>query len=95
MEITQEQAKNMSGWLEKKSQKTFGGYQKRFFKIINGDYITYSEKEEEISKSKVRITIISIDSVEKKEDKKFRFEMKNDDKVYHLKAKTKEAFLPQ
>ena len=91
MEITQEQAKNMSGWLEKKSQKTFGGYQKRFFKIINGDYITYSEKEEEISKSKVRITIISIDSVEKKEDKKFRFEMKNDDKVYHLKAKTKEA----
>ena len=91
MDITQEEAKNMSGWLEKKSQKTFGGYQKRFFKIIKGDYITYSENEEDIAKSKVRITIFSIDSVQKKEDKKFRLIMKNDERIYHLKAKSKEV----
>ena len=91
MDITKEEAMSMSGWLEKKSQKTFGGYQKRFFKIINGEYLTYSEKEADISKSKVKIMLDSIGSVQKKEDKKFRLQMSNEDKMYHLKAKTKEA----
>ena len=82
---------SMSGWLEKKSQKTFGGYQKRFFKIINGQYLTYSEKEADISKSKVKIMLDTIGSIQKKEDKKLRLQMSNEDKMYHLKAKTKEA----
>ena len=90
MEITKDEARNLSGWLEKKSQKTFGGYQKRFFKIVNGQYLTYSEKEADILKSKVRIPIDSIDSVQKKEDKKFRIHMNNEDKMYHFKANTKE-----
>jgi len=91
MDITKEEAMSMSGWLEKKSQKTFGGYQKRFFKIINGEYLTYSEKEADISKSKVKIMIDTIGSIQKKEDKKLRLQMSNEDKMYHLKAKTKEA----
>jgi hypothetical protein len=91
MDITKEESMNMSGWLEKKSQKTFGGYQKRFFKIINGEYLTYSDKEADISKSKVKIMLDFIGSVQKKEDKKFRLQMNNEDKMYHLKAKTKEA----
>ena len=90
-DLTKDEAKNMSGWLEKKSSKTFGGYQKRYFKIMNGEYITYAEKEADISNSKVRITIDSIDSVEKKEDKKFRFQLKNEDRIYHLKAKSKDV----
>ena len=90
-DLTKDEAKNMSGWLEKKSSKTFGGYQKRYFKIMNGEYITYAEKEADITNSKVRITIDSIDSVEKKEDKKFRFQLKNEDRIYHLKAKSKDV----
>ena len=90
MEISQEEAKNMSGWLEKKSPKTFGGYQKRFFKIVDGEYIGYKEKDSEKDDYKGKIQIDSIESVQKKEDNKFRLFMLDDDRTYHLKAKTKE-----
>ena len=90
MEITYEEAKNMSSWLEKKSSKTFGGYQKRFFKIIDGEYLAYKEKDSDKEEFKSKIQIDSIDNVQKKEDNKFRLSMLNEDRTYHLKAKTKE-----
>lgn len=90
MEITYEEAKNMSSWLEKKSSKTFGGYQKRFFKIIDGEYLAYKEKDSDKEEFKSKIQIDSIDNVQKKEDNKFRLFMLNEDRTYHLKAKTKE-----
>jgi hypothetical protein len=39
------EAKSLCGYLEKKSPSLFGGWQKRFFKIIDGKVCTYSEKE--------------------------------------------------
>ena len=84
-----EKAKNFSGWLEKKSNKTFAGYHKRFFRIINGEFIDYQENEK-CSEYKGHIPIEAIVSVQKKEDKKFRILMMNDERILHLKAKTKE-----
>ena len=88
--ISLEEAKKLSGWLEKKSPKTFGGYHKRFFRVIDGEYIIYTEKEKEKSDVRGRLNIDAIAKVNKKDDLKFQVHMSNEDKVYHLKAKTKE-----
>lgn len=45
METSIKEAQSMKGFLEKKSPSLFGGWQKRFFKIIDGVFITYSDKE--------------------------------------------------
>ncbi len=45
MQNSLQEAKSYSGYLEKKSPSLFGGWQKRFFKIIDGRVCTYSEKE--------------------------------------------------
>jgi hypothetical protein len=42
-------ASNFSGFLEKKSPNFMGGWQKRFFKVLEGKLLTYSEKEADIS----------------------------------------------
>ena len=88
--ISLEEAKKLAGWLEKKSPKTFGGYHKRFFRVIDGEYIIYTEKEKEKADVRGRLNIDSIAKVNKKDDLKFQVHMSNEDKVYHLKAKTKE-----
>ena len=90
MQINLEEAKNYSGWLEKKSNKTFAGYQKRFFRIFNGEYIAYYENENDLSNFKGRIPIDSIESIQKKDDKKLLIVIINDERIFHLKAKTKE-----
>ena len=93
MSISLNDAKNYSGWLEKKSNKTFGGYQKRYFRVLEGgNYIAYYESDkDDLSLFKGRILVESIKSLQKKEDKKFRIIMNNEERVYHLKAKNKES----
>ena len=92
MSISLNEAKNFGSYLEKKSNKTFGGYQKRYFRILEGgNYIAYYDKEkDDLNKPKGRIPVDTIKSLQKKEDKKFRIMVKNDERIYHLKAKTKE-----
>ena len=92
MSINLDNAKNFGSYLEKKSHKTFGGYQKRYFRIVEeGNYLAYYDKEKDnINKYKGRIPVDSIKGLQKKEDKKFRIMLKNDERIYHLKAKNKE-----
>ena len=40
-------ALSFSSYLEKKSPSLFGGWQKRFFKILEGRVLTYSDKEKD------------------------------------------------
>ena len=88
--ITLEEAKVFKSWLEKKSPKTFGGYQKRFFRIIDGESIIYTDKDSEKYEVKGRINIDGITNVTKKDDQKFKITMSSEDRTYHLKAKTKD-----
>ncbi len=90
MEITLDEAKKLKSWLEKKSPKTFGGYQKRYFRILDGDSIIYTDKDTDKYEIKGRVNIDTITNVSKKEDTKFRITVSGEDRVYHLKAKTKE-----
>lgn len=60
--------KNFKGVLSKKSPKPLGGWQKRFFRVVEGKVIVYSEKEND-KKPKGHIQISQISkaiSVEKK-----------------------------
>ena len=90
MEITLDEAKKLKSWLEKKSPKTFGGYQKRYFRILDGESIIYTDKDTDKYEIKGRVNIDTITNVSKKEDTKFRITVSGEDRVYHLKAKTKE-----
>ena len=43
--IKYEEAMKYSGWLQKESPGILKNYQKRFFSILNGRFLVYSEKE--------------------------------------------------
>ena len=43
--IKYEDASKYSGWLQKESPGLLKNYQKRFFSILNGRFLVYSEKE--------------------------------------------------
>jgi len=58
-EITLEIAQNFKGYLSKKSPSLFAGYQKRFFKVLDGRLLTYSEKEGAEVKGAIKIELIS------------------------------------
>ncbi len=45
MENSLKEAMSFCGYLEKKSPSFFGGWQKRYFKIVDGRVWTYSDKE--------------------------------------------------
>lgn len=83
-------AKTFKGFLSKDSPSLFGGYQKRFFQIIEGDLnkgepflITYAEKENGQLKGAIPFAQISeINSLSKKE---FCF-LVGDSKTFKLKA---------
>ena len=46
MEIPLEECKKYEGWLKKKSPSFFGGWQKRYFRILDGKLMVYSEKKD-------------------------------------------------
>ena len=58
-EITLETAQNFKGYLSKKSPSLFAGYQKRYFKVLDGKLLTYSEKEGGEAKGAINIELIS------------------------------------
>jgi hypothetical protein len=45
--ISIKDASSYCGYLEKKSPSMFGGWQRRYFKILEGKVLTYSEKEKD------------------------------------------------
>jgi hypothetical protein len=45
--VSMREACSFCGYLEKKSPSMFGGWQKRYFKILEGKVLTYSEKEKD------------------------------------------------
>ncbi len=68
-QINETIASNFSGMLKKKSPKLFAGWQKRFFKVIDGKLLTYSEKEADIS-TKGALEIILITQLKKVGEKR-------------------------
>ena len=70
-QITLREAVSFSGYLEKKSPSMFGGWQKRYFKILEGRVITYAKNEKE-KESKGSINMEDITEV-KTVDKKWYF----------------------
>lgn len=83
MEINFENCSDYSGWLKKKASKIMVGWQKKFFRIIKGKVILYSDKEDD-NNPKGQIMIASISRAEPIEEDKFQFSL--GDKVFHLKA---------
>lgn len=59
----------LCGYLEKKSPSMFGGWQKRYFKIIEGKVLTYSEKEKD-KEFKGSINLVEVSGL-KSTDKKW------------------------
>jgi hypothetical protein len=58
-QINETIASNFSGFLEKKSPKFMGGWQKRHFKVLEGKLLTYSKKEADIdTKGALEINLI-------------------------------------
>ena len=68
--VTLEQAKSLQGYLLKKSPNILKKYQKRFFRIIEGQVIVYTESEDDKT-LKGQIQINQITSIDKDGEKKF------------------------
>ena len=63
---------SFAGYLEKKSTNLLSSYQKRFFEIIDGRYLTYRGKEKD-KDTKAKIDIAGISMPESVEKKVFKF----------------------
>lgn len=60
--ISFNEAAYFSGYLEKKSPSMFGGWQKRFFRILEGKLLTYFEKDSD-KEPKGAIDISSLSNI--------------------------------
>ena len=87
MDISLEECKKYQGYLQKKSPSLFGGWQKRFFKVLDGKVIVYFEKEND-QKAKGTIKLDEISNPEATEDKVFKFTLEQRDFI--LKAESNE-----
>lgn len=63
-DITPKEASNFCGYLKKKSPNLLKGYQKRFFRILEGKILTYF-KSEDCKDPKGLITIENIIDLQK------------------------------
>ena len=87
MEISLEECKKYEGWLKKKSPKLFGGWQKRYFRILEGKLLVYSEKKE--SKDlKGQIPFEHISNPSSKDKTKLQFTLEG--REFILDAETEE-----
>lgn len=88
MDISLEECKKYCGFLKKKSPSLLGGWQKRYFKILEGKVMVYSEKKDE-PKPKGLVKLEDITIPVAAEDKVFKFTLENRDFI--LKAMKKET----
>ena len=87
MDISLEECKKYKGFLKKKSPSLFGGWQKRYFRILDGKVMVYSEKEND-PKPKGHVKLEQISKAEATEDKIFKFTL--DDRDFILQAESNE-----
>ena len=87
MEINFENCSNYSGWVKKKASKVMVGWQKRFFRIIQGKVILYSEKEDD-DNPKGQIMISAINQAVAIDKNQFQLTLGT--KCFHLKTKEPE-----
>lgn len=88
MNLTNEECFNYSGWLKKKSSNILGGWQKRFFKILEGKMMIYSENEND-QKPKGHMLFSDIGKAITTETRIFKFSL--NDRDFLLKAKDEET----
>ena len=86
-EISYEEAKSFSGYLDKKSNSLIAIWQKRYFQILEGKIMIYSEKKGD-SEIKGQINLEQISMPESVDNKVFKFNL--DSKVFILRAKNEE-----
>ena len=84
-EISYEEAMSFAGYLEKKSNSLLALWQKRYFQILEGKIMIYSEKKDD-NQIKGQINLEQISMPESVENKVFKFNL--DSKIFTLKAKT-------
>ena len=90
MEISIEECKSFQGWLKKKSPSLMGGWQKRFFRILDGQLIVYLEKEDD-SKIKGQMKITEISKASNVDKTTFNFQFCGRD--FTLQAENEELCL--
>ena len=83
-EISFEEAKKFAGYLEKKSNGIIAKWQKRYFRILEGKVIVYSEKPEDIE-IKGQFILDQITMPESVEDKIFKFNLESRDFFFRSK----------
>ena len=86
-EISYDEAKCFEGFLEKKSKNLISTWQKRYFHILDGKIMIYSEKKED-SNIKGQLNLELISFPEPHEKKAFKFTL--EDREFILKAKSEE-----
>ena len=82
-EISYEEAKKFSGYLEKKSKSILTKWQKRFFHILEGKIIVYAEKPDDIE-IKGQFIIDQITMPESVDERVFKFSL--EDRDFSFKA---------
>ena len=87
MEISLEECKKYQGYLKKKSPSLLGGWQKRYFKVLDGVVIVYCDNEND-TKLKGQIKLTDISNPIATEDKVFKFTL--EDRDFILKAESNE-----
>ena len=90
MKISLEECKSFQGWLKKKSPSLMGGWQKRFFRILDGQLIVYLEKEDD-SKIKGQMKITEISKASNVDKTTFNFQFCGRD--FTLQAENEELCL--
>ena len=88
MNISLEECKKFEGYLFKKSPKLFKGYQKRYFRILDGKILVYSEKKEDNSTIKGQISLSQITIPQAVDKNVFKFILEG--REFILKAENEE-----
>ena len=86
-EIPYEEAMSFSGYLEKKSESFLAFWQKRYFQILEGKIMIYSEKKDD-NQIKGQINLEQITMPESVDNEIFKFSL--DTKIFNLKAENTE-----
>ena len=84
-EISFDIAKKYSGYLEKKSSGLFSKWQKRYFHILEGKIIVYSEKPEDIE-IKGLFILDQISNPKSEKDREFSFILEGQDFVFRAET---------
>ena len=90
MNISIDECKKFEGYLLKKSPKLFKGFQKRYFRILDGKILVYSEKKEDNSTIKGQISLSQITLPEPVDKNKNIFKFTLEGRDFILKAENEE-----